>query len=135
MTSKEIGGNPFSSFPELEVQVGLIQWRTEFSGLGQGLVVYGESNSPRNIVRCEELRWCVRLEVKGMFEEEKVVGVFVFSEKLGSMFQIGFGFPSVFQQWLSLPCSQVLVFSRRSTMGYNALNFVFFFGSNQIWRW
>ena len=35
--------------------------------------------------------------MKGMFEAMKVVGVFVLSEKLGSVFQIGFGFPGVFQ--------------------------------------
>ena len=66
-----------------------------------------------------------------MFSEGKV-GVFVLGEKLGGMFQVQFGFPRVFRQWVSFSCGQVLVFSRRSWMRHDVLHFFSFFRSNQI---
>ena len=59
---------------------------------------------------------------------------FVLSENGGSMAEIKFWFPSIFERRISLPCSQVQSSARGALVGNNVIHFIFFFGINQVRR-
>ena len=43
------------------------------------------------------------------------------------MFEVGFGFPGVFQQGIAIPCGQVLSSARGALVGNNGFYLIFFF--------
>ena len=51
-----------------------------------------------------------------------------------SMSEIGLGFPGVFRQWITFPCSQVPAVFAVATVSYDPINFVLFFGINHVRR-
>ena len=51
------------------------------------------------------------------------------------MSEIRFGFPGVFRGGISFPGSEISTSTRSSSMSKDFLDFVFFFGVDQVWRW
>ena len=50
------------------------------------------------------------------------------------MLEIGLRFPGIFQQWIALPCGQVLAVFAVAIVSYNPINFILFFGINHVRR-
>ena len=50
------------------------------------------------------------------------------------MSRIGLGFPGIFQQWIAFPCSQILAVFAATTVSYDLINFILFFGINRVGR-
>ena len=62
------------------------------------------------------------------------VFLFITFQESGRMAEITFGFPSVFQRWVSLPCGQVQSTGRGALVRKNCFHFVFFFVVYDVWR-
>ena len=59
---------------------------------------------------------------------------FVLLEYRGSMTEIKFRFPGIFRRGASFLCSQIQSSARRALVGDNMIDFIFFFGINQVRR-
>ena len=59
---------------------------------------------------------------------------FVLQEDCGSMMEITFGSPSVFGGRITFPCNQVQSSARGTLVKNDMIDFIFFFGINQVRR-